>query len=74
MKPMTITQAAEHFAGTGLTRTAIRRAILQGDVPHVRVGKKYIVTLEGIDGWLSGGQQRKPEKPVTVNGIRRIEE
>jgi len=28
MRPMPISQLAEHYAGTGLTRTAIRRAII----------------------------------------------
>ena len=52
--PVTLDQAARHYEGTGLTRTAIRRAVLLGEIPHVRVGVKYLLTLENIDNWLSG--------------------
>ena len=59
MKPFTLTQAAEHFAGTGLTLTAIRRAVRQNEIPHVRAGVKYLVTLEAIEEWLKGNKQSK---------------
>jgi excisionase family DNA binding protein len=59
MKPMTLTQAAAHYEGTGLTLTAIRRAVTQSEISHVRVGKKYLVTLEAIEAWLKGEKPKQ---------------
>lgn len=54
----TIKEAAAYFKeldpGTSLTETAIRRLIRSGDVPCVRVGKKYLVTLEALEDYLQG--------------------
>ena len=72
MKPLSISQAAEHYAGTGLTRTAIRRAILTGEIPSVRAGRKYLITLEGVEKWL-GGDTTTPEPRATL-GIRPVSE
>ena len=70
MRPMTINQAAEHYKGSGLTKTAIRRALISSEITHVRVGKKYLVTLENIEQWLAGEVAvSKPEEA----GIRRVE-
>ena len=54
MRPMTLTQAAAHYEGTGLTLTAIRRAVKNDEISHVRAGKKYLVTQEAIEAWLKG--------------------
>ena len=59
MKPMTLTQAAAYYEGTGLTLTAIRRAVTQNEIAHVRVGKKYLVTLEAIEAWLKGEKPKR---------------
>ena len=56
MKPMTLTQAAAHYEGTGLTLTAIRRAVIKNEIAHARAGKKYLVTQEAIEAWLNGGK------------------
>lgn len=61
MTPVTISQAAERYSGTGLTKTAIRRAVLDGDVSSVRVGAKYLLTIEAIETWLRGEEvEKKP--------------
>jgi len=54
MTPMTLAQAAAHYDGTGLTLTALRRAVTQNEIAHARAGKKYLVTLEAIEAWLKG--------------------
>jgi hypothetical protein len=69
MKPVTIAQAADHYAGTGLTRTAIRRAVLSGEVPSRRVGVKYLLTIEGIESWLTAPPVQS-EQPASES-IRR---
>ena len=49
----TIREAAVWFKSqdpqTCLTETAIRTLVRSGKVPSVRVGKKYLVTLEALE-------------------------
>jgi len=59
MKPMTLTQAAAHYEGSGLTLSAIRRAVINNEIAHARTGKKYIVTLEAIEAWLKGEKTKQ---------------
>lgn len=54
---------------TALTRSALRRLVVTGAVPSVRVGTKYLLDLDALDAYLAG-EQRAPEP---VRGIRRIE-
>ncbi len=54
----TIKEAASHYKAldphTALTETAIRMLLRTGQVPCVRIGKKYLVTLEALDQFLAG--------------------
>ena len=54
----TIREAAVWFKSqdpqTCLTETAIRTLVRSGKVPSVRVGKKYLVTLEALEMYLTG--------------------
>lgn len=54
----TIREAAAWFKSqdpqTSLTETAIRTLVRSGKVPSVRVGKKYLVTLEALEMYLTG--------------------
>ena len=72
MTPFTLTQAANHYAGTGLTRTAIRRAMISQELPHIRVGTKYLTTREAIENWLQG--KAKVQLDHEPQGVRRVEE
>ena len=58
LHPRTIKEAAIHFKtqdpGTALTETAIRTLVRTGTVPSARIGKKYLVTLEALEAYLSG--------------------
>ncbi len=38
----------------GLTKTALRRLVVTGAIPSVRVGVKYLVTRESVDRYLEG--------------------
>ena len=54
----TIKEAAAHYKRldphTALTETAIRMLLRTGQVPSVKIGKKYLVTLEALDDFLAG--------------------
>ena len=54
----TIDQAAawlqENDPGTAFTRTALRRLVVSGKLPSVRVGQKYLVNLDTIEDYLLG--------------------
>lgn len=61
MRARTIREAASYFRETDpqtcLTETAIRRLISSGVVPSARVGRKYLVTVEALEAYLSGAVQ-----------------
>ena len=58
VRTRTIKEAAAYFRetdpATSLTETAIRTLLRSGAVPSVRVGKKYLVSLEALEGYLTG--------------------
>lgn len=58
VRTRTIREAAtyfrEHDPQTCLTETAIRTLLRTGAVPSVRVGKKYLVTVEALEAYLTG--------------------
>lgn len=68
----TIEQAAAEIRtadpNTALTRTALRRLVVSGAIPTVRIGSKYLLDMAALDSYLAG-EQREPEPP---QGIRRI--
>lgn len=41
---------------TALTKTALRRLVLSGDIPSRRAGQKYLVTMEALEAYMNGGQ------------------
>lgn len=58
VRTRTIKEAAAYFREedpqTSLTETAIRTLLRTGAVPSIRVGKKYLVTIEALEGYLTG--------------------
>lgn len=58
MKPQmrTIDQSFEHFKKidpeTALTKTAIRRLVTTGTIPSVRIGAKYLISIEALEDYL----------------------
>ena len=58
LHPRTIKDAAAWFKGqdpgTALTETAIRTLVKNGTVPCARIGRKYLVTIEALEEYLSG--------------------
>lgn len=39
---------------TALTKTALRRLVVSGAVPSVRVGAKYLLDMAALDSYLAG--------------------
>ena len=76
MRMRTIREAAAYVRQTdpetALTETAIRRFVVSGTLPSVRVGQKYLVALENLEKVLSGDL---PVQHLQKNnrGIRRLE-
>lgn len=62
MRMRTIEQAAGYIKSidpeTAFTKTALRRAVISGELPSIRVGLKYLVALENIDAYLLGHPER----------------
>lgn len=66
VRARTIKEAAAYFReadpATSLTETAIRTLLRTGAVPSVRVGKKYLVTVEALEAYLTGETEPMPQK------------
>ena len=58
---------------TALTKTAIRRLVVTGAVPSVRVGQKYLVSLEAVDNYLAGVAHIPVSAKALSGGIRPVE-
>ena len=73
----TIREAAAWFKSqdpqTCLTETAIRTLLRSGRVPCVRVGKKYLVTIEALEAYLSGVDTTPVPSKKTSQKVWRIE-
>ena len=69
----TIDQAAawlqENDPDTAFTKTALRRLVVSGKLPSVRVGQKYLINLDTMEDYLLG---QFPES-VHVQGIREVQ-
>ena len=76
VRTRTIKEAAAYFHAedpqTWLTEAAIRTLLRSGAVPSVRVGKKYLVTVEALEAYPMGEtgpmpqEDVPPSKPVKV--------
>lgn len=56
--------------GSALNYTALRRLVLTGQIPHVSVGRKRLVALEDVEGYLeSGGCSAPPAAAGTIRAV-----
>lgn len=39
---------------TSITRSAIRKAVINGDIPSRNVGRTYLINLEDVYGYFTG--------------------
>lgn len=73
----TIREAAAWFKDqdpqTCLTETAIRTLVRSGRVPCVRVGKKYLVTIEALEDYLSGQAEAPAPSVAQCEKVWRVE-
>lgn len=56
-----IGRAAEYLKSIGAgaaTVSFIRSLVSSGQVPHVRIGKKFYVSRESLDGWIQKHERR----------------
>jgi excisionase family DNA binding protein len=56
-----ISHAAEYLrsiGASGATVHFIRGLVSSGQVPHVRIGKKFYVSREALQGWLERHEKR----------------
>ena len=67
----TIREAAVWFKSqdpqTCLTETAIRTLLRSGRVPCVRVGKKYLVTIEALEAYGQKESHPRRKRPTGEN-------
>jgi len=50
---LTINEAATKF---NLAKHFVRQAVLQGQIPHVKAGKKFLINENHFIDYLSGGR------------------
>ncbi len=56
---------------TAFTKTALRRLVVTGQLPSVRVGAKYLISLDALEEFLAMGSVA--DKPLVEPGIRRVD-
>ena len=44
---------------TAFTKTALRRLVVTGQLPSVRVGQKYLVNLDALGAFLGGETEER---------------
>ncbi len=54
---------------SALTRNALRKLVISGKLPHVKIGQKYLINLDVLAEYLYGST---PEQEQPDGGIRRI--
>lgn len=77
IRTRTIREAAEYFKSvdpqTSLTEYAIRTLLRTGKVPCVRIGKKYLVTIEALEAYLAGASEPAPVRESVARREWRIQ-
>ena len=75
MRMRTIDQAYAELLATdprcALAKTALRRMVVSGRIPSVRVGPKYLLDIDRLEEYLF--TPGKAETPVTPGSLRRLE-
>lgn len=57
-----IRAAAEYLRSLGADSTTIsfvRGLISAGTLPHLKIGKKFFVSKDALDGWISRAERRR---------------
>lgn len=63
----------ENDPETALTKTALRKLVVTGAIPSVRIGEgskpKYLISLDALNNYLHGST---PQQSAAVHGIREV--
>lgn len=73
----TIAQAAEEIKASGcavIGETALRRWIKEGAIPHVRVGNKVLINMDGLAQFLTGAMGPGCPETESEARIRKVPE
>lgn len=54
--------------GTAMTKSGLRRLVISGQLPSVRIGSKYLLSLEQLEEFMSGSVP----VPIVAQGIRPV--
>ena len=76
LKMRTIDQLAAYIReldpDTALTKTALRRLVISGQIPCRKIGQKYIVSIEAVTDYLAETPKKEAQSPQVV-GIRPVQ-
>ena len=48
----------QKIGGSSATPSFIRTLIATGQVPHIRIGRKFFISREALDSWLARHERR----------------
>lgn len=57
---------------TALTKTALRRLVIAGEIPSRKIGQKYLVSVEAVTEYLTGAPTMEV-LPPQVGKIRPVQ-
>lgn len=67
----TYASVAALAADIGLSERSTRSALRRGDIPHIRVGRRFILPKAAIAEWLrSAGRVRQTDGAAQREGVR----
>lgn len=55
---------------TALTKTALRRLVISGQLPSINIGTKYLIDLDTLESYLRGTD--RTAAPAQPQGIRAV--
>ena len=58
--------------GLCLTKSAFRRMVVTGQIPSTKIGTKYLVDLDQVELYITGGLQAIPPPVAETGQIRRV--
>lgn len=59
---------------TALTPNALRKMVVSGDIPSIRIGSRYLINLDHLEEFLSTPTYKGKSDETPTSGIRKIPE
>lgn len=69
-----INELKEYDPETALTEKGLRRLVITGEIPTVRIGTKYLINMDVLNNYLYNGTGRAELTAKPQGGIRVIKE